>query len=66
VELWNETDGLGLRRMVAQSGRKRRYSYDAGLTWAAIPLIARRTATGARIDSTARKILQEKQQARTT
>ena len=44
TETWSETDGFGLARMVQQAGAKRRYSYDAGMTWRATAKKARAAA----------------------
>ena len=44
TESWSETDGFGLTRRVSQAGTKRRYSYDAGVTWRANARKARAAA----------------------
>lgn len=44
-ETWAETDGHGLERLVSQAGaKKRRYSYDGGLSWRRTPPKARDAA----------------------
>jgi hypothetical protein len=44
TESWSETDGYGIPRIVSQAGLKRRYSYDAGVTWRANARKAREAA----------------------
>jgi hypothetical protein len=39
-----DTDEHGLTRLVSQTGTKRRYSYDAGVTWGSTPSKARDAA----------------------
>jgi hypothetical protein len=44
TETFPDTDEHGLTRLVSQAGTKRRYSYDAGITWGSTPSKARDAA----------------------
>lgn len=44
TERFPDTDEHGLTRIVSQAGTKRRYSYDAGVTWGSTPSKARDAA----------------------